>query len=213
MKKLLSIILISVSSISFAACDKLYPGGKPIHVPDTTELCNTFYVSLFNEKQKAVILTSELIAKDSYMTRINHFKPDLRLVNGPVNSDYKNSKYDRGHMVPAGDSSTKEEMSDTFLLTNMTPQEPSLNRVSWNHMEQHIRKKVDSSKSSANILTIAIYNKPSRIGPGIPVPAAYWKIVYLKDSTLYYFAENKPNALVKPYSNVDVNKIINTQKF
>jgi endonuclease G, mitochondrial len=38
-------------------------------------------------------------------------------------SDYFNSGYDRGHMVPAADAKTTQEaLSETFLLSNVAPQ-------------------------------------------------------------------------------------------
>jgi len=39
------------------------------------------------------------------------------------NSDYWNSGYDRGHLVPAGDiKSSQEALNQTFILSNVSPQ-------------------------------------------------------------------------------------------
>lgn len=55
-------------------------------------------------------------------------------------ADYYNSRYDRGHMCPAGDNKWSEEaMSQTFLLTNVCPQNHGLNKYAWNDLEMLCR--------------------------------------------------------------------------
>jgi endonuclease G len=54
--------------------------------------------------------------------------------------DYYNSRYDRGHMCPAGDNKWNEEaMSQTFRLTNICPQNHGLNKNGWNDLEIQCR--------------------------------------------------------------------------
>ena len=54
------------------------------------------------------------------------FRPDDRLPKGwnrITPSDYTRSGFDRGHVCPSADrSASVEGMSETFLMTNMTPQ-------------------------------------------------------------------------------------------
>lgn len=53
-----------------------------------------------------------------------------------TNNDYYNSRYDRGHMCPAGDNKWSEEaMRQTFLFTNICPQNHGLNKYEWNDLE------------------------------------------------------------------------------
>ena len=54
--------------------------------------------------------------------------------------DYSRSGYDRGHMCPAGDNKWDEEaMQQTFMLSNICPQNHSLNWVAWNDLEMQTR--------------------------------------------------------------------------
>ena len=51
-----------------------------------------------------------------------------------------NSRYDRGHMCPAGDNKwDKQAMSESFLFTNICPQNPGLNKYEWNDVEMMCR--------------------------------------------------------------------------
>lgn len=160
-------------------------------------------------KNKAVVLTSERLVKGTLVgsaKRVNAFRADRRIADGPTPSNYVGSGFDKGHMAPADDAGSDEQMRETFLMTNMTPQEPTLNQRSWRTLEDKARRKFDNSSKSINIVTIAMYNKPERIN-GIPIPSGYWKIIYA-DEVRFYYADNKPKALVMTMSPVDVDVLI-----
>lgn len=207
---LLSLALLGVNC--FAACEQFYPPAEKLSIAGAKELCNSFYVSLYDEKSKAVLLTSELLVKSAKvgsMSRVESFRPDSR-VKSPKLSDYRGSGYDRGHMVASDDASTGAEMYDTFLMTNMTPQEPTLNRKAWKVLEENIRKEFIKVPADTWVVTIAEYNKPKTIGSGVPVPAAYWKVVYKGDKRTLYYAENKPYAKVVSPDSVDFKILLKT---
>ena len=53
-----------------------------------------------------------------------------------TDKDYYNSRYDRGHMCPAGDCKwDSEAMQESFLFTNICPQNHGLNKYEWNDLE------------------------------------------------------------------------------
>ena len=57
-----------------------------------------------------------------------------------TNNDYFNSRYDRGHMCPAGDNKwDKGAMTQSFLFTNICPQNHGLNKYEWNDLEIQCR--------------------------------------------------------------------------
>ncbi|UKK47312.1 DNA/RNA non-specific endonuclease [Prevotella sp. E9-3] len=101
--------------------------------------------------------------------------------------DYASSGYDRGHMCPGGDCNWDDEGRDeTFVLSNMCPQHPKLNRGDWKEIEMACRK---WAKQYGNIYIVCgpIFLKSQqheRIGLNqIPVPEAFFKVVLCTDSS------------------------------
>ena len=159
MKKLLFSLLFVTSFTYAGQCDNLYPNSQPITVKDTVELCNSFFVSLFDKEHQRVILVAEhLKPNKTTVPRKDAFHSDSRIGNKPSPSQYINTGFDKGHMAPAGDSSNEQEMFETFLMTNMTPQKPTLNREAWRMLEEHTRTLLSQSKSDMYVINIAVYN-------------------------------------------------------
>ena len=95
--------------------------------------------------------------------------------------DYANSGYDRGHMCPGGDCNWSDEgRNETFLLSNMCPQNPNLNRGDWKEIEIACRKWAQKY-GCLYIVCGPIFLKSQeheRIGPNkIPVPEAFFKVI------------------------------------
>jgi endonuclease G len=79
---------------------------------------------------------------NGHLARTNRFMADPEL-KGPkaYPNDYARSGYDRGHQAPAGNQTTNQELKDeTFYMSNMAPQLPSLNRGIWKELEEKIQK-------------------------------------------------------------------------
>ena len=100
--------------------------------------------------------------------------------------DYASSGYDRGHMCPGGDCNWDDIGRDeTFVLSNMCPQNPILNRGDWKEIEMACRKWA-KQYGSIYIVCGPIFLKSQqheRIGPNqIPVPEAFFKVVLCSES-------------------------------
>ena len=82
--------------------------------------------------------------------RTNAFRADTSLPDGwyQVNeTSYSGSGFDRGHMCPSGDRTLNyQENADTFLMTNMVPQAPDNNQVTWEGLESYSRSLVSQGK-------------------------------------------------------------------
>lgn len=208
MKKLIAALFLSLlSTPAFASqCDNLFPNGKEIVVKDTTVLCNEFYVIVFDHLNNANVFSSEIATpRTNKVVRKNDFRADKRLgAIGPTPEDYTNTGYDRGHMTPAADSNSDKQMSETFLMTNMTPQLPTVNRVAWRMLEDRVR-----SVPFTYVITGAVYNYPAkRIGKGqVPVPVALYKIAYFADGKqAVYYVDNIDKATVRTVSIDELRK-------
>lgn len=195
--------LLILASVAWGECLQFYPKNTKIAVPGTVELCNTFYVSLYNTATKGVVITSHVVrAEDPKVARHATFVEDARIPNDKraSTSDYTNSGYDRGHMVPAGDAITTAELIDTFLLSNIAPQRAKLNRRVWRQLEQDIRTAATASKKNIVVVTGAVYppaESVTTIGPGhIPVPFAFFKVVYYPSGIRCFYATNTNDSKV-----------------
>ena len=70
-----------------------------------------------------------------------NFQKDRSVASSPAANDYARSGYDRGHLVPNRAIVTRygpDEQEKTFLMTNIAPQRPALNRGPWRELEQRI---------------------------------------------------------------------------
>lgn len=85
-------------------------------------------------------LTEEVLDKKTNRDECD-FKedPTLPAYLRATKHDYTGSGFDRGHMCAAADCLTQESVEDSFFMTNVTPQVPSLNRGFWKKLEQHVR--------------------------------------------------------------------------
>lgn len=94
--------------------------------------------------------------------------------------DYYNSGYDRGHMCPAADNKwSKKAMEESFLFTNMCPQNGNLNRGDWNEMEMACRKWAKKYGDMYIVCGPILYKgKHKTIGKNkVVVPEAFFKVV------------------------------------
>lgn len=114
--------------------------------------------------------------------RKNKFKPDPKVKKGSaMNSDYLKSGYDKGHMCPAADMSFNQNaMDETFYLSNISPQNPKLNRGKWKDLEELTRKWISKTDTAYFIITGPIFSDTSKtIGLNkVVVPDFYFKIVF-----------------------------------
>ncbi|GIU82336.1 MAG: DNA/RNA non-specific endonuclease [Acidobacteria bacterium] len=112
------------------------------------------------------------------LEREDSFRPDERLPSGferVLPSDYTGSGFDRGHLCPSADrTSHPEAMASTFLMTNIAPQTPDLNRGPWEKLESYLRSLV---RRRNDVYVIAgNYGEKGKIKRKITIPTNFWKI-------------------------------------
>ncbi len=169
-----------------------------LKVPETTKpeiiLSRSQYVISYNKNNRSPNWVAWKLEANQIGTsgRSNNFMIDNELESflnqNPANShavdstEYKGSCFDRGHQIPSADRTDDIANNEaTFLMSNMIPQTPYLNRVIWEHLEQYTRNVVQQNGKKAYIIAGPIYELDyGKIGPNkdIPVPSKNFKIIY-----------------------------------
>ena len=133
----------------------------------------------------------ELTKKETYgdVERTDYFDVDPSISGRQARfSDYSHTGYDRGHMAPAGDMKWNEDaMEECFYLTNICPQNHTLNKGDWNDLEMKCR---DWARryGRAWIVTGPIVSSktPKTISSrNIVVPDAFFKAVMVPSGNRY----------------------------
>ena len=112
------------------------------------------------------------------------FAKDRSVASSPSPVAYTGSRYDRGHMVPNHAIVTRfgpDAQRKTFLMTNIAPQAPALNRGPWREMELRIADLWTAKYGETWVIVGALAGnspQPKRIADGdIDVPEQYYAIV------------------------------------
>lgn len=111
----------------------------------------------------------------------NSFREDVSVPTPRATvSDYKGSGWSRGHMCPSGDNKWDSEANyQTFLMTNVCPQDAKLNSGLWNSIEMDCRK---WAKQFGDIFIVCgplpLKKTYETIGYNkVAVPRAFFKVV------------------------------------
>lgn len=178
--KLLSLfILLFTANLIVAKSVEFLP------VPANDIVRHTYYTLSYNENYEQAnwvyyTLTDSMIL-NSGQERSNSFKMDKKVVSiSAKSSDYTNSGYDRGHLCPAGDMGFNElAMQESFLMSNISPQDPGFNRGIWKELESTVR---DWAKKERQIYVVTgpvFSDHKGLIGKEeVLVPGYYFKIIY-----------------------------------
>lgn len=159
---------------------------------------HTYYTLSYSEENEQAYwvyyeLTPQLI--NGTQSRTDDFRADPMVSTGSASlADYSGSGYDRGHLCPAADMTlTKTSMSETFYLSNMSPQLAGFNRGIWSSLEDQVRKWA-LEYSKLYIATGPIFkDNIASIGANkVTVPGYFYKVLYDGKSRMIGFI--LPNA-------------------
>lgn len=113
------------------------------------------------------------------------FLIDRGVPAAPRPDAYTNSGYDRGHMVPNHAIISRygeEARRQTFLMSNISPQKPALNRGVWRDVEHRI---ADLWTAKYGEIWVIVGSIPSESGQqfanGIDIPSAYYQIIVAQE--------------------------------
>jgi endonuclease G len=195
MKKVLAFLFVALSSTLALAqqapprpiveCAKEVPFGAPVSRPGTATICRSGYITNVDLVAKIPYWTAHtLVPSDatSCLPRDDAFAADQSLPKGQraEPSDYAKSGYDQGHMVSNADLSfSAESQKESFLMTNMSPQLPGLNRGAWKLLETSTRAWAWGNNTTVTVYAGNIWSANSKtIGANkVVVPDYLFKIV------------------------------------
>jgi len=134
---------------------------------------------------------------DGNQSRSNDFRIDSLVSSGTaVQADYflvdtnqsgqktyNGFGYDRGHLAPSADFRwSAKALSESYLYSNMSPQDPLFNREKWAELESILRGYVISEKRPLYVITgpVLTENLPSIIKSknNVSIPELFFKAIY-----------------------------------
>ncbi|MBP3416676.1 MAG: DNA/RNA non-specific endonuclease [Spirochaetaceae bacterium] len=125
------------------------------------------------------INTAELVKEAG---RTDDFRPDPNISTGSASlADYKGSGYDRGHLAPAADMAfSHQTMSESFYMSNMSPQAGGFNRGVWKDLEANVREWAEEF-GSVYVISGPVLEKdeyPTIGENAVAIPEYYYKVLF-----------------------------------
>lgn len=188
-------------------CEKYLLYGIPTKVDQL--LCRIGYVSGYSYKYRIPIWVAYIATYESSQsnlaTRQDNFVEDISIAPGQyrvTKEDYDNSGYDRGHMAPSSlIDQTQLSNDQTFLMTNIVPQRPWINRDVfsnkgvWGAIEDSVSCwiKLKERKRLYIISGVTFSDNFEVVGNGVAVPKGLYKIVMDLESmeVISFFIEDQ----------------------
>ncbi len=172
------------NEVGLTADGKIADLELPAPIDGEQIIRHTGYTLSYNEDAEQPSWVAYELTKDEVLgggTREDSFKEDPSVITGSATlADYKGSGYDRGHMAPAADFKwSSEAMSDTFFLSNMSPQAPSFNRGIWADLEAAVRTMAYDNDEVYVVTGPVLTDGPyETIGKNkVAVPKRYYKVI------------------------------------
>lgn len=131
-------------SLASDSCFGGLPRDTKVDIGPTELVIRKGYVLEHSSVDKIPLWVCESVAAGQLMGRLarhNVFRagPDLKGAKS-YPDDYTGSGYDRGHQAPAGNQTKDSALKDqTFYMSNIAPQRPSMNRGIWKVLEDKTR--------------------------------------------------------------------------
>jgi endonuclease G, mitochondrial len=158
--------------------------GYPKLNETDTVLQYTGFHLLYNEEYEQAAWVIYFLTADQVQRgtedRTENFRADTNVVTGSATPvDYLRSGFDRGHLAPAADMKwSADAMSESFLMSNMSPQVAGFNRGVWSRLETRVREWAVENDSILVITGPVLSGITEFVGGNrVGVPHKYFKII------------------------------------
>lgn len=159
-------------------------GGFPICASDTVNILqNTAYYSAYSEKRRNPLWVAyrlDCATGTNQLHRPGGFAPDNRTKARIRSKIYKNTGYDRGHMCPNSAIALRygrKAQLETFVMSNVVPQKPALNRHVWERLER-LEEAYSNKYENVWVITGPIFDDHIELmKKQVEIPDAFFKIL------------------------------------
>lgn len=165
---------------AYAGC----PRPNPSFTDTLTVLTNAGYIVGYSESKKnPAWVCFRLFGPGSRQAppRPSKFSADERTEARVRPEDYTRSGYDRGHMAPNYAVALcygVRAQAETFLMSNIIPQRPKLNRTLWKDLEQREIRDYAQPGDSLWVVTGPVFaDRPNCLRAGVAIPDACYRIL------------------------------------
>ncbi|MDN3724491.1 DNA/RNA non-specific endonuclease [Aequorivita sp. SDUM287046] len=164
---------------------------------------NFFTLSYSEENEQAEWVAYEL--KPAHLSK-NEFERPYFIEDNSVKTksadwrNYKNSGFNRGHLCPAADRKfSVEAFNETFLTSNISPQDHDFNSGIWNRLEQKVRFWAEKYNGVYVVTGGVLKGNLKTIGEeNVSVPNEFYKIIVDASDGNYkavaFLIPNKPSS-------------------
>jgi len=173
--------------------------GLPKTEPTEQVIVHSAMSLVYSEQHEQAKWVAHIIIPDvasGLIGRSNDFRVDSMISTGSaVEADYflkslrpdgtekyEGFGFDRGHLAPSADFRwSAKALSESFLYSNMSPQRPEFNRVSWAKLEDLSRSYVERNKTELFVVTGPLLRdnlpKIERAVDQVSIPVYYFKVL------------------------------------
>jgi len=165
--------------------DESYQMDKSLLPSSTTNdvIEHVYYTLSYSEKHEQSEWVAYQLDEDHISN--NEFERPYFIEDRKVRSssadwrNYKGSGFDKGHLCPAGDRKfSYDAFHETFLTSNISPQDHDFNAGVWNRLEQKTRYWAKKYNGVFVVTGGVLMNSTKNIGEeNVTVPNAFYKIV------------------------------------
>lgn len=178
-------------------CVMLSAGAQLPHHDSFRLLNNKYYDIIYSDCLRIPCCSKYYFSEPKQKKKLKRqafsFVQDKRVPKPrPCTSDYTNSGYVRGHMVPSADMAfAKDAMKASFLMSNVAPMRQAFNNGVWKQIENQVRLAAESysgivilsgvtfGKCARNLRISGVkLDSITRISGDIAIPDGFWKIIY-----------------------------------
>lgn len=137
----------------------------------------------YDYKRKSALWAAYIISKHSVginYPRSTSFYADTEIPfkHRVLPEEYEGSGYDKGHLVPSASVDfSRKSNKETFVMSNIVLQDPTLNRQAWGHLEAKERKWTET-KGKLLVIAGPVYGKRNKRIGNLSVPRMMYKVIY-----------------------------------